>query len=88
MDDHCAAIDFLIEKGDDGEVYNVGAGNEKTNMDITDRIISHLGKPESLKTFVSDRLGHDRRYSVECSKIHSLGWAPQHTLEDALVRHH
>lgn len=84
--DHCHAIDFLIENGRDGKVYNIGAGNEKTNLEITDLIVQHLKKPQSLKKFVPDRLGHDRRYSVDCTKLSSLGWEPQHSFEDAIAK--
>lgn len=84
VDDHCDAIHFLMAHGKDGEVYNIGGGNERTNLEITDFILDKLNKPQSLKTYVKDRLGHDRRYSVDCSKIARLGWQPQFTLESAL----
>ncbi|MBD3377786.1 dTDP-glucose 4,6-dehydratase [candidate division KSB1 bacterium] len=82
--DHCDAIDFLISRGEDGEVYNVGGGNEMTNLDITDLILQELGKPASLKTFIADRLGHDRRYSVETEKIQQLGWQPSFSFVEAI----
>ncbi len=82
--DHCDAIDFLISKGEDGEVYNVGGGNEMTNLDITDLILQELDKPASLKTFVPDRLGHDRRYSVETEKLQQLGWQPSFSFAEAI----
>ena len=82
--DHCDAIEFLVQKGTIGQVYNVGAGNERMNIEITDLILEKLNKPESLKTYVKDRLGHDRRYSVDTSKIHKLGWKPKHKFEDAI----
>jgi len=84
VDDHCAAIDLLIQHGQPGEVYNVGAVNERTNIEVTKAILHHLGKPESLIRFVPDRPGHDRRYSMNCSKLHSLGWNPQSNFNDAL----
>lgn len=84
VDDHCDAIHFLMAHGKDGEVYNIGGANERTNLEITDFILDKLNKPQSLKTYVKDRLGHDRRYSVDCSKIARLGWQPQFTLESAL----
>ena len=84
VDDHCAAIDLLIQHGQPGEVYNVGAVNERTNIEVTKAILHHLGKPESLIRFVPDRPGHDRRYSMNCSKLHSLGWNPQFNFNDAL----
>ena len=82
--DHCDAIQFLIEKGQDGQVYNIGAGNEMTNLEITDIFLKPLGKPKSLMTFVAARLGHDRRYSVDTTKLRSLGWAPKHDPEQAM----
>ncbi|MDZ7266246.1 MAG: dTDP-glucose 4,6-dehydratase [candidate division KSB1 bacterium] len=86
VEDHCDAIHFLMEHGRPGEVYNIGGGNERTNLEITDFILARLNKPASLKTFVTDRLGHDRRYSVDCSKLARLGWRPRHTLENALAQ--
>jgi len=84
VEDHCSAIDFLADHGKDGEVYNIGGSNERNNLQITDLILNHLNKPQSLKTFIKDRLGHDRRYAVDCSKIRALGWQPQHDFESAL----
>lgn len=84
VEDHCDAIHFLMAQGRPGEVYNIGGGNERTNLEITDFILARLNKPATLKTFVTDRLGHDRRYSVDCSKLTGLGWRPRHTLEAAL----
>ncbi len=83
--DHCSAIDFLIEKGVEGQVYNIGAGNELTNLEITATILQSLSKPESLKTFVQDRLGHDRRYSVDTSKIRAMGWRPEYSFKEAMA---
>jgi dTDP-glucose 4,6-dehydratase len=77
VDDHCRAVALLLEKGVAGETYNVGGGNEVPNLDLTRRILSLLGKPESLIRPVTDRPGHDRRYSVDCSKLKGLGWSPQ-----------
>lgn len=85
VDDHCDAIEFLIERGNEGEVYNIGAGNERTNLEITDIILSELGKPEALKTFVRDRPGHDRRYSLDSAKLNSLGWTPRYSFEGAIA---
>lgn len=82
--DHCDAVDFLIQHGQNGQVYNIGGGNERMNIEITDFILKVLGKPESLKTFVADRPGHDRRYSVDTTKIRSLGWQPKHSFEEAM----
>lgn len=82
--DHCDAVHFLLEKGEHGQVYNIGGGNERMNIEITDIILKTLEKPESLKTWVDDRLGHDRRYSVDTSKIAALGWTPGYTFEQAM----
>ena len=83
--DHCDAIEFLINKGENGQVYNVGGGNERMNIEITDLILQHLNKPESLKKYVADRLGHDQRYSVDTTKIQKLGWTPNYKFEDAMT---
>ena len=74
--DHCKAIDLLISKGQSGEVYNVGAGNEISNIELTHQLLASLDRPRSLINFVPDRPGHDRRYSLDVSKLHSLGWRP------------
>ena len=84
VDDHCDAIDFIHQNGEHGEVYNVGGGNERTNIEITEIILHELGKPKSLIQYVKDRLGHDRRYSVNCDKLFALGWKPAHTFETAM----
>jgi dTDP-glucose 4,6-dehydratase len=75
--DHCRAIDLLIEKGANGAVYNIGGGNEVTNIDLTHRILDGLGKPRSLIRPVTDRPGHDRRYCLDTTKLRSVGWSPQ-----------
>ncbi|NOZ62000.1 MAG: dTDP-glucose 4,6-dehydratase [Calditrichaeota bacterium] len=82
--DHCDAIDFVMSNGKDGEVYNIGAGNERNNLEITEIILSTLDKPKELMTFVKDRPGHDRRYSVDCSKLHAVGWKPKHSFQEAM----
>jgi len=82
--DNCEAIDLLLKKGKNGEVYNVGAGNEKMNLEITGFILKELGKPKSLIKFVKDRPGHDLRYSLNCEKLKALTWAPKHGFEMAL----
>jgi len=84
VDDHCSAIQYIIDNGKLGEVYNIGGGNELQNIEITDLILSETGKPDSLKTFVQDRLGHDRRYSLDCSKLTKLGWKPKHRFAEAI----
>ncbi len=83
--DHCSAIDFVLNHGRTGEVYNVGGGNEKTNLEITELILNALEKPETLKTFVKDREGHDRRYALSIQKIRELGWQPEYIFEDAII---
>lgn len=85
VSDHCSAIDFLIDNGKDGAVYNIGADNEHNNLEITDGILNELGKPQSLKTFVADRLGHDRRYSVDTTKLRNLGWRPKYDFPQAMA---
>jgi dTDP-glucose 4,6-dehydratase len=82
--DNCEAIDLLLKKGKNGEVYNVGAGNEKMNLEIANFILKELGKPGRLIKFVDDRLGHDLRYSLNCEKIRALGWMPKYDFKDAL----
>ena len=82
--DHCAAIDLVLRQGREGEIYNIGAGTEIENRELTRRILRLLGKPESLIEAVTDRPGHDRRYALDASKTRALGWAPRHTFEQAL----
>ncbi|MBI3920389.1 MAG: dTDP-glucose 4,6-dehydratase [Armatimonadetes bacterium] len=84
VEDHCSAIDFLLTHGKPGETYNVGGGNERTNLEVTKLILRYLNKPESLIQYISDRPGHDRRYSMSCSKLQSLGWRPEHGFEESL----
>ncbi len=83
--DHCRAIDVILHKGKNGEVYNIGGNNEWHNIDVVKSILEHLGKPESLIEFVEDRLGHDRRYAIDASKMKDeLGWEPQTQFEDGI----
>lgn len=84
VEDHCDGVDFVCQHGEFGEVYNIGGDNERTNLEITKLILKMLEKPQSLMTFVTDRLGHDRRYSLDCTKIHNLGWRPKHEFGEAL----
>ncbi|MDH5542124.1 MAG: dTDP-glucose 4,6-dehydratase [Nitrospinota bacterium] len=85
VEDHCSAVDTVLQKGAPGEIYNIGGGNEKNNLEITDMILRALGKPDSLKLFIEDRPGHDRRYAIDFSKISDrLGWAPEHSFEEAI----
>lgn len=82
--DHCAAIDLVLHKGVDGEVYNVGGHNERTNLEVVKTIISTLGKTEELIEFVTDRLGHDKRYAIDPTKLEQLGWQPTYTFETGI----
>lgn len=82
--DHCEAIDLVLQKGKFGEIYNIGAGSEKTNIEIAYLILERLHKSKKLIKFVKDRPGHDYRYSLNCEKIKTLGWRPKHNFEDAL----
>jgi dTDP-glucose 4,6-dehydratase len=82
--DHCAGIDIALHHGTAGEIYNVGGGNERPNIEIAKAILAHLGKPESLIRYVKDRPGHDRRYSIECSKLEALGYIQSATIEQRL----
>lgn len=85
VEDHCAAIDTVFHKGVPGEVYNVGGNNEWKNIDITKLILKELGKGEEMIKYVEDRLGHDRRYAIDNTKITTqLGWAPAHTFEKGI----
>jgi dTDP-glucose 4,6-dehydratase len=85
VEDHCQALVLALEKGRPGEVYNIGGGAERKNIDIVKGILRLLGKSESLIKFVQDRLGHDRRYAIDPSRIKAeLGWAPAHTFEQGL----
>jgi len=83
--DNCAAIDLVLRKGREGEVYNIGGGHEVENIVLTRQILHLLEKPETLIQPVKDRPGHDRRYSLDSKKIHQLGWAPRHRFGDALA---
>jgi dTDP-glucose 4,6-dehydratase len=83
--DNCAAIDLVLRRGRDGEIYNIGGGTEVENIALTRRILQLLGKPESLITPVTDRPGHDRRYALDSAKVRALGWAPAGSFEAALA---
>ena len=87
VEDHCRAIDLIIRKGTEGEVYNVGGHNEMKNLDIVKLICDALGKPQSLITFVTDRKGHDMRYAIDPTKIHTeLGWLPETKFADGIQK--
>ena len=83
--DHCNAIDLIVRKGRDGEVYNIGGHNEKTNLEVVKTILKALNKPETLITYVKDRPGHDLRYAMDPTKIETeLGWKPEHTFDTGI----
>jgi dTDP-glucose 4,6-dehydratase len=83
--DHCRALDAVIQKGRLGEIYNIGSGNEKTNLELIRKLLELLDKPQSLIQFVTDRPAHDRRYALNCAKIATeLGWKPAYSFEKAL----
>jgi len=85
--DHCEAIDAVLHKGKNGEVYNIGGNNEKTNMEITNIILKEMGKDESSIKYVEDRLGHDKRYAIDSSKIQKeLGWKPKVNFEEGIKK--
>jgi dTDP-glucose 4,6-dehydratase len=85
VEDNCEGIDLVLQKGEDGEVYNIGGGNERENIEIVKFILSELKLPESVIEYVKDRPGHDRRYSIDCAKIKKeLGWQPKNDFEQAL----
>ena len=85
VEDHCAAINLILEKGKVGEVYNIGGHNERANIDVVKTILKQLGKSEDLIEYVGDRKGHDRRYAIDPTKIHNeLGWLPETKFEDGI----
>ncbi len=82
--DNCEAIETVMERGKDGEVYNIGAGNERSNLEITEFILQELNKPRRLMVFVEDRKGHDRRYALNTEKARTLVWKPRYSFEKAM----
>ena len=83
--DNCAGVDTVLRKGTIGEIYNIGGGNETTNRELTSMVLSNMGVGEEMVEYVQDRLGHDRRYSVDCSKANALGWKPSRNLDVAVA---
>jgi dTDP-glucose 4,6-dehydratase len=86
VDDNCEALDLLLHRGDAGEAYNVGAENERPNIEVAQAILDLLDKPRSLIRFIEDRTQHDARYALDMSKLHALGWAPKHDFDAALQK--
>jgi dTDP-glucose 4,6-dehydratase len=85
VEDHCAAVELVLRAGEAGEAYNVGAGHELENIEVTRRIVELTGADPSVVRHVTDRPGHDRRYSLDCAKIAALGWRPERTFDDGLA---
>jgi dTDP-glucose 4,6-dehydratase len=83
--DNCTAVDTVLRHGAAGEIYNIGGGNEITNRDLTDRLLAHCERGPDAIDYVEDRLGHDRRYSVDCTKVGALGWRPTHDIDEGLA---
>ncbi len=85
--DHCHAVDMIMRDGRDGEIYNIGGHNERDNLTVVKTILKHLGKPESLITFVTDRKGHDKRYAIDPEKVsRELGWEPETDFDDGIAQ--
>ena len=82
--DHCKAVDFVLHNGSIGEIYNIGSGAEKTNLEITQKLLEILCKNDSMIKYVEDRPGHDLRYSLDFSKLMEMGWAPEYDFNDGL----
>jgi dTDP-glucose 4,6-dehydratase len=86
VDDNCRAVDLVLRKGVDGEIYNIGGGNEVANLDLTRAMLSRLGLGDEMIRWVEDRAGHDRRYSIDCSRTRALGWKPRVDYEEGLAQ--
>ncbi len=85
VEDNCTGVDMVLRRGEIGEIYNIGGGNETTNRALTEKVLALCGVGDEMIEYVADRLGHDRRYSVDCSKARALGWAPGRSLDEALA---
>jgi dTDP-glucose 4,6-dehydratase len=86
VEDNCRAVDLVLRKGRPGDIVNIGSGNEVSNIEVAKTILKHMGKPESLIEFVTDRPGHDFRYSLEWDRIREMGWAPKMSFDEGLKR--
>ncbi|MEA2098265.1 MAG: dTDP-glucose 4,6-dehydratase [Patescibacteria group bacterium] len=86
VQDNCEGLDAVLHDGEDGEIYNIGGGNEKTNLELTQIILNELDKDDSHIEYVEDRLGHDLRYALDIEKVKKIGWEPKHTFEDAIKK--
>ena len=86
VEDHCRALDLVLRRGQPGQIYNIGADNYRHNIEVAEAILAIVAKPKTLIRFVDDRKGHDRRYSVDWSKLRSLGWSPEHDFRTALEK--
>ena len=86
VEDNCEALDVILHRGAPGEAYNVGADNERPNIDVVETILALLEKPRSLIRFVEDRQGHDARYCLDTSKLRALGWVPRHDYDAAMEK--
>ncbi|RQG96039.1 dTDP-glucose 4,6-dehydratase [Natrarchaeobius chitinivorans] len=84
VEDNCSALDVVLREGEPGEIYNIGSGEERTNLEVTEAILDAVGGSDDQITFVEDRAGHDQRYALETDKIERLGWEPQWSFEDGL----
>ena len=84
--DHCSGVDVVLRNAEPGQIYNIGGGNEITNRELTDRLIELCGRDESAIDYVEDRLGHDRRYSIDCSKLKAIGWEPAQDFAEGLEK--
>jgi dTDP-glucose 4,6-dehydratase len=84
VDDHAAAIGLIVDEGATGEIYNIGADEQISNLELTRHILEAVGADESMIEYVPDRLGHDLRYAVDSSKLRALGWLPQHNFSERL----
>lgn len=84
VEDHCSGIELVLRAGGDGEIYNIGGGAERHNLDVIELVLQELDAPGDFVTHVTDRQGHDRRYSLDTTKIRGLGWRPRHAFDEGL----